>query len=217
MLFEAYSKILKDCEFKAMNDSQKLQIQKNFIFRAHHRRLCSPPFCSAQLGKNFKKRCDNACERINVTLASETCSNLVPAVKTIRFTDFRRITDLVLNNYDARIVFLVRDPRLGSKIFTIQLAVLKKTAKIPFKRGVYNSMIQLNEARLYGNYDKVVWDRVKDTCNRTVANLDFLASNAKMRKHTLLVRYEDMALDPQGYAKKVYEFTGLEFYGEGLS
>ena len=101
-----------------MNDSQKLQIQKNFIFRAHHRRLCSPPFCSAQLGKNFKKRCDNACERINVTLASETCSNLVPAVKTIRFTDFRKITDLVLNNYDARIVFLVRDPRSGS---TVQL------------------------------------------------------------------------------------------------
>lgn len=103
-----------------MNDSKILQIQKNFIFRAHHRRLCSPPFCSAQLGKNFKRRCDIACERINVTFASETCSNLVPAIKTIRFTDFRRITDLVLNNYDARIVFLVRDPRSGSTILTIQ-------------------------------------------------------------------------------------------------
>ena len=78
-------------------------------------------------------------------------------------------------------------------------------------------MIQLNEAMTMTKHDKVVWDRVKDICNITVANLDFLASNAKMRKHTLLVRYEDMALDPQGYAKKVYDFTGLKFYGVGLS
>ena len=78
-------------------------------------------------------------------------------------------------------------------------------------------MIQLDEARLFDNYDKVVWDRVNDICNRTVANLDFLASNTEMRKRTLLIRYEDMALDPQAYAKKVYEFTGLKFYGEGFS
>ena len=99
-----------------MKDNQKLQIDGNFIFRAHHRRLCSPPFCSAQLGSNYKRRCSNVCERVNVTLASETCSNLVPAVKTIRFTDFNKIADVVLNKYDARIVFLVRDPRLGSTI-----------------------------------------------------------------------------------------------------
>ena len=97
-----------------MKDNTKLQVHNNFIFREHHRRLCSPPFCSAELGKNYKRRCSNVCERINVTLASETCSNLVPAVKTIRFTDFEKIRDLVLNKYDARIVFLVRDPRLGS-------------------------------------------------------------------------------------------------------
>ena len=107
-------KIRKDCDFKEMKDNTKLQIHNNFIFREHHRRLCSPPFCSAKLGNNYKRRCGNVCERINVTLASETCSNLVPAVKTIRFTDFEKITNLVLKKYDARIVFLVRDPRLGS-------------------------------------------------------------------------------------------------------
>ena len=76
-------------------------------------------------------------------------------------------------------------------------------------------MIQLDEARLFKNYDNVVWNRVTETCNRTVANLDFLAENPAMRNHTMLIRYEDMALDPQGYAKKVFEFTGLKFYGEG--
>ena len=35
-----------------------------------------------------------------------------------------------------------------------------------------------------------------------------------MRKQTLLVRYEDLASDPQGYAKKIYQFTGLKFYGQ---
>ena len=88
---------------------------------------------------------------------------------------------------------------------------------IPVLRGIFNSMIQLDEARLFGNYEKVVWDRVKDTCNRTVKNLEFLATNPKMRKHTMLIRYEDVALDPQSYAEKVYKFTGLKFYGEGLS
>ena len=87
-----------------------MQTAGNFILRYRHRMLCSPPFCSYQLGNNYKDQC-NRCERINVTLASETCSKLVPAVKTIRFNDFQKITDLVLNNYDARIVFLVRDPR----------------------------------------------------------------------------------------------------------
>ena len=118
-----------------MKDLKKLHIQNNFINRYHHRRLCSPPFCSAQLGKDFKKRCDKACGRINVTLASETCSNLVPAVKTIRFTDFRKVTDLVLNNYDARIVFLVRDPRSGSTTFTVKYEKneFPEISKLPFK------------------------------------------------------------------------------------
>ena len=94
----------------------------------------------------------------------------------------------------------------------IELTVLGKIPENPFERAVYNSVMQLGAYRGYTSS----WARyhVKNMCNITVHNLNFLANNATMRKQTLLVRYEDLASDPQGYAKKIYQFTGLKFYGQ---
>ena len=89
--------------------------------------------------------------------------------------------------------------------------MLWKAPENPFERAVYNSVMQL------GEYDaNWAWNHVENMCNITVNNLNFLANNATMRKRTLLVRYEDLASDPLGYAKKIYQFTGLKFYGQGF-
>jgi len=94
--------------------------------------------------------------------------------------------------------------------------VLGKAPENPFERAVYNSVIQLGEYDCtLGECDaNWAWNHVENMCNITVNNLNFLANNASMRKRTLLVRYEDLASDPLGYAKKIYQFTGLKFYGQ---
>ena len=66
----------------------------------------------------------------------------------------------------------------------IELTVLGKIPENPFERAVYNSVMQLGAYRGYTSS----WARyhVKNMCNITVHNLNFLANNATMRKQTLL-------------------------------
>ena len=62
--------------------------------------------------------------------------------------------------------------------------MLGKIPENPFERAVYNSVMQLGAYRGYTSS----WARyhVKNMCNITVHNLNFLANNATMRKQTLL-------------------------------
>ena len=109
-----------DCQFEDMYDRSipwkgqnlnGIDTHGNFIFRRKSRRLCKPPFCSED-HSNIITDCSKYCEDVSPALASKTCSNLTPVIKTIRLTEFDILNNFNIDgSYDARFIFLVRDPR----------------------------------------------------------------------------------------------------------
>ena len=48
-------------------------------------------------------------------------------------------------------------------------------------------------------------------CKRYANNFYTLESNLEIQRKTMVIRYEDLALNPMKYSKKVYEFLGVNF------
>ena len=50
-----------------------------------------------------------------------------------------------------------------------------------------------------------------DECKRYANNFYIFESNLEIQRKTMVIRYEDLALSPMKYSRKVYEFLGVNF------
>ena len=82
------------------------------------------------------------------------------------------------------------------------------------KRGIYNSQIRVPGFQSNPKLRTFVLERVKEICQTTSVNMKFLQLNEEMRRRTFVVRYEDIAIKPFEYAKRILEFTGLDYTSE---
>ena len=64
------------------------------------------------------------------------------------------------------------------------------------------------------NLRKNVLERVKSVCQQTLDNIKYLQVNEEMKSRTLVVRYEDIAVKPFKYAKRILNFAGLNYTSE---
>ena len=64
------------------------------------------------------------------------------------------------------------------------------------------------------NLRKNVLERVKSVCQQTLDNIKYLQANEEMKSRTLIVRYEDIAVKPFKYAKRILNFAGLNYTSE---
>ena len=97
-------------EIKAKQHLDANEYRGNFIFRYKSRRLCKPPFCKEDYSN--ESFCSKNCDDVDPQMASKTCSDLIPVIKTIRLTRFNILNGLITDGkYDPKFIFLVRDPR----------------------------------------------------------------------------------------------------------
>ena len=50
-----------------------------------------------------------------------------------------------------------------------------------------------------------------DECKRYANNFYTFESNLEIQRKTMVIRYEDLALNPMKYSRKVYKFLGVKF------
>ena len=82
------------------------------------------------------------------------------------------------------------------------------------ERGIYNSMIGVPSLQANPNARQEVLERVKRLCRITMENIKYLQTNEQMKHRTFVVRYEDIAVEPFQYAKRILDFAGLNYTSE---
>ena len=81
-------------------------------------------------------------------------------------------------------------------------------------RGIYNSMLGVPSFQAKPNLRKNVLGKVKSVCQQTLDNIKYLQFNEEMKSRTLVARYEDIAVRPFKYAKRILNFAGLNYTSE---
>lgn len=176
----------------------------SFFRRSSSHALCSPPICQEGNkdileGQPDENWCHKKCQILNLTLASLACqSRSHVSIKTVRIpviSDLRLLTEDP--RLDLRIIHLVRDPRaiLASRITAfadpfIAWKIWNATGKQPH------------------NVDLT---QIVRTCQDMENSVDIgLKKPAWLHGRYLLVRYEDLALNPEAKAKEIYKFLDLD-------
>uniref|UniRef100_A0A8C5M408 Sulfotransferase n=1 Tax=Leptobrachium leishanense TaxID=445787 RepID=A0A8C5M408_9ANUR len=196
---------LYNCGFSFIENSLSWKPQ-NHIARSMFRRgvsiaLCSPPLCDKV--QKVESVCLRKCKPLNFTLVSETClkyKNI--AMKTVRMSEIIDLRTLVEDpRMNFKIIHLVRDPRgiLASRISTFidiyqQWQIWNTTGKQP------------------RNID---FEQITTTCTDLSNSVKTgLSRPSWLKGKYMLVRYEDIAMDPIKKAKEMYDFIGLDWKEE---
>ncbi|XP_060778907.1 carbohydrate sulfotransferase 1-like [Neoarius graeffei] len=183
----------------------------SFFRRSSSHALCSPPVC--QLGNKEimeeqpdENWCKEKCPILNLTLASMACqSRSHVSIKTVRIPHINDLRLLTQDpQLDLRIIHLVRDPRaiLASRIsaFTEQFSawqIWNATDKQPHNMDL---------------------TQIKRTCQDMETSVDIgLKKPAWLQGRYLLVRYEDLAFNPEAKAKEIYKFLDLDIDNKVLT
>jgi len=172
-----------------MELEETLDKRGDFVFRSKHRRLCAPPFCAHDFS-NKLHGCNDECGLVDLSLASRVCKPLVSAVKTIRFVEIELLQKMTEeSNMDLKLIFLARDPR---GILESRVKIYQKNEQSPFVA---------NEKNLKA---------VDGVCSSTLGILDKIKNSEWLQKRTMIVRYEDLAMEPQLKGAEILQFSGLE-------
>jgi len=97
------------------------------------------------------------------------------------------------SNLDLKLIFLARDPR---GILESRVKIYQKNLKAPFIA---------NEKNL---------NALDSVCSKTRGILEKIKNSEWLKKRTLIVRYEDLAMEPQLKSAEVLKFSGLEINSE---
>ncbi|XP_071784918.1 carbohydrate sulfotransferase 3-like [Asterias amurensis] len=147
--------------------------------------LCSKPDISS------KKKVQ--CGKTTPQHFMRTCMDLKKvAIKSIRISDIGSLLPLIKDKtVNLKVIHLVRDPRgmIASRVLALNEG--KKTADTleKFTDDTKASLI---------NY-----------CRNNLHNTDVGTNMPKFQDNYLLLRYEDVSLDPHEEARRIYNFTGL--------
>ncbi|CAG5110550.1 Oidioi.mRNA.OKI2018_I69.chr2.g4938.t1.cds [Oikopleura dioica] len=172
--------------------------RKNFCFAHGTKEFCKEPFCPNDFTKERKMCSRGPCKAFSrdgdlIQEANRIChSKPVKAIKTIRITTISPFLEF-FNEFDFsqnfKFVLLIRDPR-----------------------GMLNSRLRISRVQKHEK-DKgaEISKKVIKICNQIVENIKTITSSHFMHSRTIILRYEDVALDPKNYAKKIYEKFNLDF------
>ncbi|XP_029010402.1 carbohydrate sulfotransferase 1-like isoform X2 [Betta splendens] len=179
-------------------------VTSSFFRRSSSHALCSPPVCleggdAATSDPPDETWCPRKCGALNLTSASVSClSRGHVAIKTVRVPEVGDLRTLTEDpRLDLRIIHLVRDPRaiLASRIMAFSDQF--RAWKIWNATGRQPRYVDLSQ--------------ITSTCKDMSASVQTGAQRpAWLRGRYLLVRYEDLALNPMEKAGEIYRFVGLE-------
>lgn len=171
--------------------------------RSSSHALCSPPVCQEGLDgvsdPPDEMWCPKKCGALNFSLASMSClSKGHVAIKTVRVPEVGDLRTLTEDpRLDLRIIHLVRDPRaiLASRMMAFSDQF--RAWKIWNATGRQPRYVDLSQ--------------ITSTCKDMSASARTgLQRPAWLRGRYLLVRYEDLALNPKDKTEEIYRFVGLD-------
>lgn len=136
-------------------------------------------------GATTEKECSKTCPWVKNDMAVETCEKSKAVVlKIIRFCDGNLLLPLFELYDNLAVIVQVRDPR-----------------------GTFLSRVARNPRHPPEEFLL----SVKTTCESAVLNHHAYRSKPDKFK---IIRYEDVAYDPQTWARRIHEFAGIEFNQE---
>ncbi|XP_030646487.1 carbohydrate sulfotransferase 1 [Chanos chanos] len=176
----------------------------SFFRRGSSHALCTPPVCQEgseeiQGGQPDETWCPKKCRALNLTLASLACqARSHVAIKTVRIPEVGDLRTLSEDpRLDLRIIHLVRDPRaiLASRMMAFSDQF--RAWRIWNATGRQPRYVDLGQI------------------TRTCRDIDNSVETALqrptwLRGRYLMVRYEDLAQNPEGKAREIYRFLGLD-------
>ncbi|XP_070580558.1 carbohydrate sulfotransferase 1-like [Ptychodera flava] len=180
-IFESQSIEMLDSLFKCdFQGSPFVTTLANNIFCSKSRALTTT-LCGAHKARNDKAK-------VISTLTNICNSYSIRAFKTIRLYDLELLRSYAVDPMiNLKIIHLVRDPR-----------------------GVMNSRRKLHEINHDYHRKNVPWDETEDLCRDLVKNLHIASSSpAWLKDAYMLVRYEDLARQPNKMADNIYQFLGI--------
>uniref|UniRef100_UPI00398F871F carbohydrate sulfotransferase 1 isoform X2 n=1 Tax=Pristiophorus japonicus TaxID=55135 RepID=UPI00398F871F len=208
LLLGAYRDLLRslfDCRLhdletyiKPAPDAHRTQ---RLFRRGASKALCSPPVCqeSAAAPERWEEgECVQRCGALNLTLAARACGlRRHVAIKTVRIPEIADLRALVEDpRLNLKVVQLVRDPRgiLASRIDT-------------FPESFRAWKIWRNSGRKPYNLDA---SHLSATCEDFLNSAGTgLARPGWLKGRYMLVRYEDLAREPEKKTEEIYRFLGV--------
>ena len=179
------------CQFNDLSFFVDLMNQKTL----HARKQAVPALVTSQFCRvNHKHllRPKDACDPVTQQALETACSTRAnTAIKSIRILDINLMISAVKEpDINLRLIHLVRDPR------SMILSRLKLAMP---------SVSIYNVTELTDTYRNIL---IK-YCSNWLQNYEIGHYVPFMRRNYLLVRYEDLALEPHESARKIYDFVGL--------
>ncbi|XP_078077438.1 carbohydrate sulfotransferase 1 [Mustelus asterias] len=222
LLLGAYRDLLRslfDCRLHDLETYIKPAPEKHRTQRLFRRgaskALCLPPVCATlppalggepeQVGAAERweeGECVRRCGALNLTLAAQVCSRRHHiAIKTVRIPEISDLRTLVEDpRLNLKVVQLVRDPRgiLSSRIDT-------------FPESFRAWKIWRNSGRRPYNLDA---SHLTTTCEDFLNSVGTgLARPGWLKGRYMLVRYEDLAREPERKTEEIYRFLGVAMDG----
>ncbi|XP_022090654.1 carbohydrate sulfotransferase 3-like [Acanthaster planci] len=144
-----------------------------------------------------------ACRKIDAELFERKCREKRHiAVKSIRIWDIGMFQPLIQDgNVKLKVVHLVRDPR-------------GMTASRVLAMNFVDSTINKLEA---GSFTDEMQLYLMEYCSYSIDNKEIGYYHPEYRNNYFLLRYEDMALDPERVTQLIYNFTGFDAVPENVS
>ncbi|XP_078284460.1 carbohydrate sulfotransferase 3-like isoform X2 [Rhinoraja longicauda] len=173
--------------------------------RGSSKSLCEGVVCSAtRRGSSQRFPCRvQQCGLLNLTLANQAClQKQYVAMKTVRLRQLEYLRPLLEDlRIDLRIIQLVRDPR----------AVLaSRMVAFPSKYEAWK--MWANEGRVPDDEEV---GKLRGNCENLRASAQLgIEQPSWLRGRFMLMRYEDIALEPLKRAQEMYRFAGLPITDE---
>jgi len=177
--------------------------RRDFCFPHGTKEFCQPPFCETDFTEN-RRACSHSPSTVCpgpgelIEEANNVCKKKeFIAIKTIRMTLIQEFIPYFrddTNGLDPYFIFLVRDPR-----------------------GLMNSRLRIARVQYHEKDEKKfheIASKVEGHCKRMVLNVASIENDKFMKQRTIIVRYEDIALDPAKFATKMYRKFGIEMIDE---
>ncbi|XP_028814173.1 carbohydrate sulfotransferase 1 [Denticeps clupeoides] len=176
----------------------------SFFRRSSSHALCSPPVCQEGSEETLEGQpdetwCPKKCRALNLTLASLACQERGHvAIKTVRIPEVGDLRTLTEDpRLDLKIIHLVRDPRAILSSRMTAFADQFRAWRIWNATGRQPRYVDLTQ--------------ITRTCRDMEESTETgLQRPAWLRGHYLLVRYEDLALNPEKKTREIYQFLGLD-------
>uniref|UniRef100_A0A8C5PNY4 Sulfotransferase n=1 Tax=Leptobrachium leishanense TaxID=445787 RepID=A0A8C5PNY4_9ANUR len=172
---------------------------RNIHFFAESRALCSLPVCSPPVERYDRQKCFYSCGNSTLGRVEESCrSHSHVVIKTVRILDLTVLLPLIRDpTLNLKIVHLVRDPRAVAASRNRARSILSVDDKIVIGAGMKGKKLSKEQVMM-------------KICGAQVVINKVAKSSGILRKgRYMLLRHEELAMDPVGSANKVFTFAGL--------